>query len=83
MMVVTLLTLLCIYRLINYKVKPDLDTIVSPHDAKEKTLVPCEGVKDPFGQALTDLFGINPLLKLNNPRLIMLESAGPNAVKSA
>jgi len=83
MIVVTLLTLLCIYRLINFKVKPDLDTIVSPHDAKEKTLVPCDEVKDPIGLALKDLLGINPLLKLNNPRLIKLESAGPNAVKSA
>lgn len=83
MMVVTLLSLLCIYRLINYKVKPDLDTIVSPHAAKEKTLTVCDKENNPIGQALADLFGVDPQLKLNNPRLIMLESAGPNAVKSA
>lgn len=75
MMVVTLLTLLSIYRLIDFKVKPDTDTIISPFKGKERSF----NLKPAFD----DLLGIDPLLKLNTPRLIKLESAGPNAVKSA
>jgi len=75
MLVVTLLTLLCIYRLIDYKVKPDLGTIELPSAGKLSTF--------PVDLALYDLLGVNTTLKLNNPRLIKLETAGPNAVKSA
>lgn len=76
MMVVTLLSLLSIYRLIDFKVVPDLETIKSPFSGSYKTL-------PVITQALYDLLGNKLRLKLNNPRLIMLESAGPNAVKSA
>jgi len=75
MLVVTLLTLLCIYRLIDYKVKPDLGTITKSFTGKLVTL--------PVNLALYDLLGISTTVKLSNARLIMLESAGPNAVKSA
>lgn len=75
MLVVTLLTLLCIYRLIDYKVKPDLGTIEKSFAGKIKTF--------PVNLALHDLIGGNTTLKLTKPRLIKLESAGPNACKSA
>lgn len=75
MLVVTLLTLLCIYRLIDYKVKPDLGTITKSFAGKLVTF--------PVNLALYDLLGISTTVKLSNARLIMLESAGPNAVKSA
>lgn len=75
MMVVTLLTLLSIYRLIDFKVKPDMETISAPFKGKERSFH--------LIQAFNDLLGVDPLLKLNTPRLIKLESAGPNAVKSA
>jgi hypothetical protein len=78
MLVVTLLTLLCIYRLINYKVKPDLGSILDPQEGKIVTF-PLVKVR----LALYDLLGVGTTVKLNNARLIMLESAGPNAVKSA
>jgi hypothetical protein len=74
-LVVTLLTLLCIYRLIDYKVKPDLGTIEKSFAGKIKTF--------PVNLALRDLLGTNTTLKLTKPRLIKLETAGPNAVKSA
>jgi hypothetical protein len=75
MMCVTLLTLLSIYRLIDYKVIPNIDTIIGQFTGKERSFL--------VSSALADLFGHIPTLKLNNPRLIMLESAGPNTVKSA
>jgi hypothetical protein len=75
MLVVTLLTLLCIYRLIDYKVKPDLGTIEKSFAGKVVTFQ--------VNLALYDLLGVNTTLKLNNARLIKLETAGPNAVKSA
>jgi hypothetical protein len=75
MLVVTLLTLLCIYRLIDYKVQPDLGTITSPFGGKLNTF--------PVIGALSDLLGKNTSLKPINLRLIKLETAGPNAVKSA
>jgi hypothetical protein len=75
MLVVTLLTLLCIYRLIDYKVKPDLGTIEKSFAGKLVTFQ--------VNLALYDLLGVNTTLNLNNARLIKLESAGPNAVKSA
>jgi hypothetical protein len=75
MLVVTLLTLLCIYRLIDYKVKPTLDTITKCSEGKLSTF--------PTELALYDLLGVKAQKELSNARLIMLESAGPNAVKSA
>jgi len=75
MLVVTLLTLLCIYRLIDYKVKPDLGTIEKSFAGKLVTF--------PVNLALYDLLGVHTTLKLNKAKLIKLESAGPNAVKSA
>jgi len=75
MLVVTLLTLLCIYRLIDYKVKPDLETIEKSFAGKIKTF--------PVNLALNDLLPKNTTLKLTKPRLIKLETAGPNACKSA
>jgi len=75
MLVVALLTLLCIYRLIDYKVKPDIGTIEKSFAGNIKTF--------PVNQALYDLLPKDTTLKLANFRLIKLETAGPNAVKSA
>jgi hypothetical protein len=75
MLVVALLTLLCIYRLIDYKVKPDIGTIEKSFAGNIKTF--------PVNQALYDLLPKDTTLKLPSFRLIKLETAGPNAVKSA
>jgi hypothetical protein len=75
MLVVALLTLLCIYRLIDFKVKPDLGTIERSFAGNIKTF--------PVIQALCDLLNNDITLKLAKFRLIKLETAGPNAVKSA
>lgn len=75
MLVVALLTLLCIYRLIDFKVKPDLGTIEKSFAGKIKTFS--------VNPALKDLLTSDTTLKLSKFRLIKLETAGPNAVKSA
>jgi hypothetical protein len=75
-MVVCILSLLSIYRVFPTHVKPSLETIISPHTGLTKTLNLSQ-----IKLALRELKLYR--LKLRQPELIKLESAGPNARKSA
>jgi hypothetical protein len=69
------LTLLSIYRVFPTKPKPKLDTITDPFIGVSERL-------SDLRPAVREIFGVSEF-KLGNPRLIKLETAGPNASKSA
>jgi hypothetical protein len=74
---VTILTLLSIYRVINYKVIPNLDSIIEPGKGKDLDIT--KYLKPIFH----NLLGKDYKFKIGKPELIGLESSGPNANKSA
>jgi hypothetical protein len=76
MMVVCILSLLSVYRVFPTRVSPSVETIISPHTGLTKTLNLSQ-----IKAALVELKLYR--LKLRQPKLIKLESAGPNARKSA
>jgi len=71
----SLLTVLSVYRVFPTKPKPSLSTIVDPFLGINQTL---EGL----APAVKEIFGRSKI-KLSSPKLIKLETAGPNASKSA
>jgi len=71
----SLLTLLSVYRVFPTKPRPTLDTITDPFNGIAKTLPSLEcAVKEIFGKSV---------LKLTKPILLKMETAGPNAGKTA
>jgi hypothetical protein len=77
---VAILTLLSIYRVIAFKVKPDLSSIIEPFSGLY--LKPEFNLVD---KAFKELFpSINKSkLSLDRPQLLKIETTGPNANKSA
>ena len=74
-LVKTLLTVLSVYRVFPTKPKPKLSTITDPFTGISTELVNLE-------EAVQEVLGRSKI-KLNSPKLIKLETAGPNASKSA
>jgi len=74
-LVVCILSVVSVFRVFPTKVKPCLDTILSPFDGITKT-ISLELIKLALAELTTGSFNIK------SPTLIILESAGPNAVKS-
>jgi hypothetical protein len=73
-LIVGLLCVLSIYRLIDYKVTVELESVIKPFSGTNPTF----DVKEAFNS----LFG-STLFRIHDPLLLKLESAGPNTVKSA
>lgn len=74
--VVCILTVISIFRVFNYFPKPSLKTVVSPFTGRELTLP-----KEELSRAIAQIFpGVT--LKMRAPRLLVLETASPNASKS-
>lgn len=71
----SVLTLISIFRVFPTTVKPKLDTITQPFTGMGKTL-------SNLDSAVWEVFGRSGI-QLISPKLIKLETAGPNAVKSA
>lgn len=74
---VCILSLLSIYRVINYKVIPNLHSITD--EGKDKL----PDINKYLRKITYGLFAHRVRLNLKSPDLIVLESTGPNAVKSA
>jgi len=74
-LVKTVLTILSVYRVFPTKPKPKLSTITEPFTGSSTELVNLE-------EAVQEVLGKSKI-KLNSPKLIKLETAGPNAIKSA
>jgi hypothetical protein len=74
-LVKTLLTILSVYRVFPTKPKPKLSTITDPFNGTSDKLVNLE-------EAVYEVLGKSEI-KLSSPKLIKLETAGPNASKSA
>lgn len=74
-LVKTLLTILSVYRVFPTKPKPKLSTITDPFNGTSDQLVNLE-------EAVYEVLGKSKI-KLSSPKLIKLETAGPNASKSA
>jgi hypothetical protein len=73
-MIIGLLCVLGLYRLIDYKVTVELQSIISPFSGSSNTFE--------VSSIIYDLLGSNRFV-IHDPLLLKLESAGPNAVKSA
>jgi len=75
--VVCILSIISVFRVFPTKVKPSLGTIIAPFDGITRT-IDSSAIK----LALAELTR-NVKFSLSLPTLLKLESAGPNAVKSA
>jgi len=65
-----------VFRVFPTKVKPSLDTITAPFDGIART-IDSSAIRLALAELTTGSFN------LKSPTLVKLESAGPNAVKSA
>lgn len=75
--VVCILSIISVYRVFPTKVKPKLDTIIDPFVGTTRTF-DSSAVKLALSELTKGL-----VFKLHSPKLLKLETAGPNAVKSA
>lgn len=75
--VVCILSVLSVYRVFPTKVLPKLGTILEPFSGSTRTFE-----RSALKRALKDLLG-NARLRLPKPVLLQLETASPNAKKSA
>lgn len=75
--VVCTLSLISVFRVFPTKVKANLETIISPFDGITRT-IDSSAIKLALSKIIPKLS-----LHLNQPTLLKLETAGPNAVKSA
>jgi len=69
--------MISVYRVFPTKVKPKLDTVTDPFSGLNKTFD-----KSQINLALKELLG-RTQISLSIPKLIKLETASPNTVKSA
>lgn len=74
--VVCILSILSVFRVFPTKVKPSLGTIIAPFDGMNRSIDTAI-----LKKALVEL--IPGTLRLRSPHLLKLESAGPNAKRSA
>jgi hypothetical protein len=75
--IVCILSIVSVYRVFPTKVKPKLDTVTDPFSGLNKTFD-----KSQINLALKELLG-RTQISLSIPKLIKLETASPNTVKSA
>lgn len=78
--IIGILTFLSIYRILNVKVKPSLDSIISPFTGKYRTLD-----RDILSHCITGLgwrVDVERIRSFNNFKLISMMSAGPNSLKA-
>jgi len=75
-LVVCILSVISVFRVFPTKVKPSLDTITAPFDGIART-IDSSAIRLALAELTTGSFNVK------SPTLVKLESAGPNAVKSA